>query len=67
MFKTNLDPFIIVLGFPVETIMKADTKLTVVMCCHLFDQRYKAPSNGDFRRQPLLPQACELSLRQLEK
>ena len=36
-FKTNFDPFTGVLGFPVETIMKADTKLTVVMCCHLFD------------------------------
>ena len=36
-FRTNLDPFIGVLGFPVETIIKADTKLTVVICCHLFD------------------------------
>ena len=35
--KTNLEPFTDVLGFPVETIMKADTKLTVIMCCHLFD------------------------------
>ena len=25
-FSTNLDPFIGVLGFPVETIMKADTR-----------------------------------------
>ena len=34
-FRTNLDPFIGVLGLPVETIIKADTKLTVVMCFHL--------------------------------
>ena len=36
-FRTNLDPFTSIFGFPVETIMKADTKLTVVMCCNLFD------------------------------
>ena len=30
-FRTNLDPFTGVLGFPVETIMNADTKLTVVI------------------------------------
>ena len=37
-FRTNLDPLQAFLGFPVETIMKADAKLTVVMCCHLFDR-----------------------------
>ena len=57
---TNLQAF---LGFPVETIMKADTKLTVVMCCHLFDQRYAAPSSGDFRQRPTPPKACGLSYR----
>ena len=55
------------LGFPVETIIKVDTKLTDVMCCHLFDKRCAAPSSSNFRRRPSLPQACELSLRQLEK
>ena len=30
-FRTNFDPFTGVLGFPVETIMKADTKLTLVI------------------------------------
>ena len=35
-FSTNLDPFTGVFGFPVEKIMKPETKLTVVMCCHLF-------------------------------
>ena len=33
----NLDPLLGVLGFPVKTIMKADIKLTVVMCCRTFD------------------------------
>ena len=37
------------------------------MCCHLFDQMYTAPSSGIFQRLPLPPQACELSLSQLEK
>ena len=32
--KTHLQAF---LGFPEETVMKADTTLTVVMCRHLFD------------------------------
>ena len=35
--RINLDLFIGVLGVPVETIIQADTKLTVVMFCHLFD------------------------------
>ena len=62
--QTHLQTF---LGFPVETILKGDTKLTGVMCCHIFDQRYIAPSSSDFRRRPLPPLACELSLRRLEK
>ena len=36
-FRSILDPIIGVLGFPVKTIMKADTKITVVMCGHIFD------------------------------
>ena len=32
--------------------MKAGTKLTVVMCCHIFDRRSVAPSSGDFLRRP---------------
>ena len=32
--KTHLYAF---LGSPVETIRKANTKLTVVMCCQIFD------------------------------
>ena len=35
--------------------MKADTKLTVVMCCHIFDRSSVAPSSGDFRRKPPAP------------
>ena len=36
-FRTNLNPFIGVLGYLVEKIMKADPKLTIEMGCHLFD------------------------------
>ena len=46
--------------------MKADTELTVVMCCQIFDQRFTAQSSGNFlwrRRRPL---ACGQSLRQLK-
>ena len=50
--RTNLDPFIGVLGFPVETIMKADKKLTVVICSHLFDYRYLAAISGGGRCHP---------------
>ena len=42
-------------GLPVKTKMKADTKLTVVMCCHIFDRRSTAPSSGDFRQGPPPP------------
>ena len=31
--------------------MKAYTKLTVVMCCHICDRRSVAPSSGDFCRR----------------
>ena len=40
------------MGFLEKTTMKADTKLTVVMCCHNFDRRSTAPSSGDFRQGP---------------
>ena len=32
--KTHIYAF---LGFPVEKKMKADTKLTVAICCQIFD------------------------------
>ena len=35
-----------------ETILKADTKLTVVMCCKISDERYTAPSSSNIQ-QPL--------------
>ena len=62
---TTLDPCVGVLGFPVKIIIKADTKLTVVMCCSIFDERSTAPSSGNFL---LLPphKACGLSISQLE-
>ena len=62
-FRNNLDPFTGIFRLPVETIMKAYTKLTLVMCCNFFDYRYAAPSSGDFRRRPSLPKACGLSWR----
>ena len=37
------------------------------MCCQIVDQKYTAPSSGRFRRRRPLPQACGLSLRELEK
>ena len=40
------------LGFLVETKRKAYTKVTVVMCCQIFDRRSVAPSRGNFRRRP---------------
>ena len=52
MFRTNLE---------------SRHKMTVLMCCQIFDQRYAAPSSGNFRQRPSPPQACELRLRQLEK
>ena len=40
------------MGFPEKTTMKADRKLTIVMCCHIFDRRSVTPSTaGDRRRQ----------------
>ena len=32
--------------------MKADTKLTVVMCGHIFDSSSVTPSSEDFRQKP---------------
>ena len=31
-----------------ETKMKADTKLTLVMCSQIFDRKSTAPSSSDF-------------------
>ena len=45
--KTCLEAF---LGFLDKTKIKAYTKLTVVMCCQIFDRKSVAPSSGDFRR-----------------
>ena len=57
--RTNIDPFRGVSGFPVETIMKADTKLILVMCCQIFDERYTAPSSGDILRWPPRPRPVD--------
>jgi hypothetical protein len=50
--KTRPETF---LGFLEKTTMKTDTKLTVVMCCHIFERRSVAPSSSDFRRKPRAP------------
>ena len=39
------------LGFLVQTKMKAYTNMTVVMRCPICDRRSLAPSFGDFRRR----------------
>ena len=39
-----------VFGLPGKTKMKADTKLTVVLCCQIFAGKSVAPSSGDFWR-----------------
>ena len=38
MSKTRLEAFSVFLG---KTKMKADTKLTVVTCCQLFDRKWR--------------------------
>ena len=43
------------MDFLEQTTMTADTKLTVVMCCHIFDRGSVAPSIGDFRQKPRAP------------
>ena len=35
---------------PMNTKMKADKKLTVLMCSQVLDRKSTAPSRGDFRR-----------------
>ena len=56
MFKPHLEA---PEGFPVDIKMKADTKLTVVMCCQIVDKRFAAPSSGRFGRWPAPPQAAD--------
>ena len=44
--KTNLQASKVL---PVQTKMKAETKLTVVMCCQIDDERPTAPSSSRFK------------------
>ena len=48
MFRPHLDVFIEVCGLPDQYKMKADTKITVVMWCQIFNRKSVAPSSGDF-------------------
>ena len=50
MFAPHLDQ--VPKGLPVKTKIKADTKLTVRMCCQIVDTRTTAPSSGRFRVRP---------------
>ena len=50
MFRPNLDA-----GSLLNTKIKADTKLTVVMKCQIFDRKSVAPSSDIFYRQRELP------------
>ena len=51
IFRPHLDMYRGVFGLPGKNKMKANTKLTVVMCCQIFHRKSVAPSSGDFRRQ----------------
>ena len=54
IFRPYLDMSREFLGFLAKTKLKsADTKLTVVMCCQIFDKKSVAPSSGDFRQPPV--------------
>ena len=39
------------MGFLIDTQVKADTKMSVVMWCQIFDRKSIVPSSGDFCRQ----------------
>ena len=52
--RTNLDPFKGVFRLPSGNNKKADPKLTVVMCCQIFYERYTTQSSGNIRRPPRL-------------
>ena len=41
-------------GLPVKSKKKAFTKLTVVMCCQIFDRKSVASSSGEFWDPPTL-------------
>ena len=43
MFRPNSDTFRGILGFLAKTIMKAYTKLTVVMCCQIVARKSVVP------------------------
>ena len=47
MFKPHLDVFVDVLSFLIKTKIKANTKLTVIMLCQIFDRKFIAPSSGN--------------------
>ena len=48
IFSLYLYMFIYVWGLPNQKKQKADTKLTVVMWCQIFDRKSTAPSSGHF-------------------
>ena len=49
--RPNLDTFKGIFRLPGQKKMKADTKLTFVMGCQLFDRKSVAQSIGDNRRR----------------
>ena len=68
MFRPNCNPLTGICGILHQNNKrKIYAKLTVVICCQIVDYKYTAPSSSRFRRRWLLPKACGLSLRQLEK
>ena len=50
LFRPNSDSLEVFSGGLVKTKMKADTKLTVVMCCQILARKSVASSSGIFWR-----------------
>ena len=48
IFRPHLDMSKGVCGLPSKKKMKAETKLTVVVCCQIFHRKSVTPSSGDF-------------------
>ena len=55
MFRPHLD---MIIGFLINTQMKADAKLTVVMWYQIFYSKSIAQASGDFCRRPPPRLAC---------
>ena len=66
MSRPNLHMFRGIFGLLGKTKVKAYTKLTVVMCCKIFDRKSLSPSSGNFRRHRHCSSPVE-KIRNVEK